>query len=57
MKDEITIPKEWAVRLIEIANNMNEPRGTQDAPSRYTFQYLFGYIKSIESFLNKGMEI
>ena len=45
--------KEWLQRLLDIAVNINEPRGTQDAPPRYSLQYLFGYIESGRSFLNR----
>ena len=43
----------WAKRLLEIAGEINTPRGSLDAPSRYTLDYLFGYIESVRSLLDE----
>ena len=51
LKQQITIERAWVERLLHIADDINETRGTMDAPSRYSLQYLFGYIESLRSTL------
>jgi hypothetical protein len=50
---EISVPREWVERLLDISDDMNRSRGSSDAPSVYSLQYLFGYIDSGRSLIEK----
>lgn len=44
--------KNYLERLLVITKDIAEPRGPQDAPSRYSLSYLFGYIHAAQTFID-----
>lgn len=41
------IDAEYISRLFVILDDIKELRGSREAPSRYSLQYLFGYLEAL----------